>query len=1045
MFKNEYLLDVDLKFKYTSLIPVFRRGDTAVLKFRIHDNGGLYDVSSYDKAELTIIMPSGATLKANCDSEKFDGLKILKFLFQPIHTIEIGTYNIILTISNNNSKVSIQPIKIRFFDNLNSVNLDFLQLIQDLQSQLDDFDNLLDDKITIKDKGIANGVVSLDKEGKIPDEQLPDFMSEHINKLVYVEGVHGLRVNEEGSLQYEITIGDWKDVEFSEKPVSHGARLQLSTKVNNGLTTLSYIGKGFAVLQKWIVGDKFITDFALHGTEFTGLTFNVTNIGIHTIYFKDEFGNEYVHKFNVVIDDLKEPIVNIDVEKGVGTVDSEEDISVIKWDKGIHDVAHFRNNGTIITDNSFVVKEAGTYTLYYKLVNGLEYVKVFTVNENQLDISLPIVKSSVDILNNIATITITASDEGSGIHSIKKPDGSIVYAATTTYTTVTNGSYVFIVSDKAGNELTHTVIVDKIDHDTPIISLASTPQTFTNKDVSVNVTISDANEVSIVKWASGSQITTYFQNEGNAISNDSFLVTANGIYTVYAKDHFGNASVETITINNIDKIPPTATTTQTKSGNDVIITVTANDTGSGVHKIVKPDSTEIYSSTTTYTVSSNETYKFVIYDKANNSFILDVIVSSILNGAEILKNAKFIAGQNATSGFYLTTSGDVYTVGQGGFGTGLPSSIYEAQLPMKLSNISDVVVITTDITQGNSIFKTSNGKWYVTGRFAQRYANNSSSTASSYEILEVTILSNIAKMDILNNTAVYLTTTGEVYTVGNTPYAGIMPVGSNASDTLLQVPISGVQDFIMSNSITYYKKTDGWYSAGYSVASYGMNGTLAPTKITTLGTVQEIILQRTSGASPTFIKTSNGLYAEGINVGNIGDGSVWEHGYMETYRSTPIPNISKVFVTASDKLFVGNTSGTLYAVGKNNYGSLGIGNEVDTNTPKIVQSISNVTEVKGTTWNTYFKTGSQWYAAGEGDNYKLGNSSRSNSNIPVLITAFSNVGLTLVDLQPFAGGFVGLASNGYWYAVGKGSASGIGGSSGFTESNATIIDTVIVP
>ncbi|MFJ8086916.1 hypothetical protein ACIQ7N_01680 [Lysinibacillus sp. NPDC095746] len=1045
MFKNEYLLDVDLKFKYTSLIPVFRRGDTAVLKFRIHDNGGLYDISTFDNAELTIIMPSGATLKANGNSEVLDGLKIIKFLFQPIHTVEIGTYNVILTLSNNNSKVSIQPIKVRFFDNLNSANLNFLQLIQDLQLKLDNFGNLLNDKISIKDKGIANGVVSLDQEGKIPDEQLPKSMSEHLDKLVYLEGVHGMRVNKDGALQYETTIGDWKDAEFSETPISHGIRLQLSTKVNNGLVSLKYTGKGHAVLQKWMIGDKLITDFALNGTEFTELTLNVTNLGVHTIYYKDEIGNEYVHKFNVVMEDLKEPTVNIDIENSVGTIDSQEDITVIKWDKGIHDVTHFRNNGTIITDNSFIVTEAGTYTLYYKLVNGLEYVKVFTVYEHQLDKILPIVNSSVDILKNIATITITASDEGSGIHSIKKPDGSIIYATTTTYTTTANGSYEFIVSDKAGNQLIHTVTVDQIDLDPPIISLSSAPQTFTNKDVTVNVTISDVNEVPLIKWASGNQTTSFFQNNGNTISNNSFIVSDNGIYTVYAKDRFGNAAVKSITIENIDKIPPTATTTQTKSGNDVIITVTANDMESGVYKIVKPDSTEIYSSTTTYKVSNNGTYKFVIYDKANNNYTLDVKVSSIINGAEILKNAKFFAGYNAKSGFYLTTSGDVYAVGDGGFGTGMPSSIRDAILPIKISSISNVVEITTDIAQGNSIFKTSNGKWYVTGRFAHRYANNSGSTASSYDLLEVTILPNIVKMDILNNTAVYLTTSGEIYTVGNTPYAGIMPSGSNASDKLLKVPISGVQDFILSNQITYYKKTDGWYSAGYSVASYGMNGTLAPTKINTLGTVQEIIPQRTSGATPTFIKTSNGLYAEGINVGNIGDGSVGENGYMETYRSTPIPNISKVFVPDSDKLFVGNTSGTLYAVGRNNYGSLGIGSNVNTNTPIIIRSITNITDIQGTSWNTYFKTGGQWYAAGEGDNYKLGNGSRSNSNIPVLITAFSNVGLTLVDLHPFDGGFVGLASNGYWYAVGKGSASGINGSSGFAESNATIIDTVIIP
>ncbi|MFJ8086915.1 hypothetical protein ACIQ7N_01675 [Lysinibacillus sp. NPDC095746] len=197
----------------------------------------------------------------------------------------------------------------------------------------------------------------------------------------------------------------------------------------------------------------------------------------------------------------------------------------------------------------------------------------------------------VDILKNIATITITASDEGSGIHSIKKPDGPIVYANTTTYTTTANGSYEFIVSDKVGNQLIHTVTVDQIDLDPPIISLSSAPQTFTNKDVTVNVTISNVNEVPSIKRASGNQTTAFLQNNGNTISNNSFNVSDNGIYTVYAKDRFGNATVKSI--NNIDKTAPIATITKTPLGNTIIIKIKASDFQSGVEHITLPDKSTV--------------------------------------------------------------------------------------------------------------------------------------------------------------------------------------------------------------------------------------------------------------------------------------------------------------------------------------------------------------------------------------------------------------------------------------------------------------------
>ena len=74
----------------------------------------MYDISAYDKAEITIIMPSGVTLKEKCDSEVIDGIHIIKFQFKSIHMIEIGTYDIILTLSKSNNRISVQPIKVRF-------------------------------------------------------------------------------------------------------------------------------------------------------------------------------------------------------------------------------------------------------------------------------------------------------------------------------------------------------------------------------------------------------------------------------------------------------------------------------------------------------------------------------------------------------------------------------------------------------------------------------------------------------------------------------------------------------------------------------------------------------------------------------------------------------------------------------------------------------------------------------------------------------------------------------------------------------------------
>ncbi|MBP1991163.1 S-layer homology domain-containing protein, partial [Paenibacillus eucommiae] len=69
--------------------------------------------------------------------------------------------------------------------------------------------------------------------------------------------------------------------------------------------------------------------------------------------------------------------------------------------------------------------------------------------------------------------------------------------------------------------------------------------------------------ISELRWAAGNEGTAFFATGGEAIVGNEFTVTANGTYTVYARDNAGNEAVETITISNIvrstssgDSTPP---------------------------------------------------------------------------------------------------------------------------------------------------------------------------------------------------------------------------------------------------------------------------------------------------------------------------------------------------------------------------------------------------------------------------------------------------------------------------------------------------------
>lgn len=76
----------------------------------------------------------------------------------------------------------------------------------------------------------------------------------------------------------------------------------------------------------------------------------------------------------------------------------------------------------------------------------------------------------------------------------------------------------------------------------------------TNENITVSANITDsASAVSVKKWAAGNQSVGYFASNGTVLDS-SFVATSNGTYTVSTKDATGNEAVQTITINNIDRV-----------------------------------------------------------------------------------------------------------------------------------------------------------------------------------------------------------------------------------------------------------------------------------------------------------------------------------------------------------------------------------------------------------------------------------------------------------------------------------------------------------
>lgn len=316
MITNEYLLDVDIK-RTTAAVqtPIFRRGDTAVLKFRIHDNNINNPVKKFDKAEITIVMPSGINLRETCQKENINGVDIARFQFQKIHSIEVGIYQIYLTVFTGVDRISIPPVPIELTDNSSDADYEFEEIILDMQKELDVLKTQINAGISLDSINKPNGVAGLDNQRKIPLNLLPEYFTNHINTSMFKDGAHGFMFDENGNPKVLIN-GNWEDAFFSEFPMGGGGvHKPPAIEINNGNVTVTFPTEITVLLKKWDKGIRDITWFKTNGIVFTGSSFAVTELGNYTLYYQLADGKEYVVVFQVRAEDLvpdpKIPVKNI--------------------------------------------------------------------------------------------------------------------------------------------------------------------------------------------------------------------------------------------------------------------------------------------------------------------------------------------------------------------------------------------------------------------------------------------------------------------------------------------------------------------------------------------------------------------------------------------------------------------------------------------------------------------------------------------------------------------------------------------------------------
>ncbi len=350
--------------------------------------------------------------------------------------------------------------------------------------------------------------------------------------------------------------------------------------------------------------------------------YTVTKNGTYKFIVEDDAGNKTTKE--VVVDkiDKELPALNL-ATSTTNSTNGNVDINIDAKDN-LSGVKEIKVNDTVIIGNKYTVSNNGTYIVEVTDNAGNKTSKQIDISN--IDKELPTIAVSgnpTEWTNNNVVLNITAKDN-IGVKSITLPNGEIVSNDKVTFTIKNNGTYKFIVEDKAGNKTTKEIIVGKIDNESPI----------TNVSVKGNKLIIDAYDSlsgikEILYQMDDGGIVKYTgeiaQNTKNHISID--LASENYKVRVTVIDNVGNNHTDYYEFRQEPRLKVTGNPVDW-TNKDIILNISAKD-NKKVKSITLPDGKVINGDKTTFTISKNGTYKFMVEDEAGNKATKEVVVNRI--------------------------------------------------------------------------------------------------------------------------------------------------------------------------------------------------------------------------------------------------------------------------------------------------------------------------------------------------------------------------------------------------------------------------------
>lgn len=863
MFSNSWVIQADIKFKYSASEPRFRRRDTAIINFLIHDNKKLYDISTFTSGEVTITFPRGHSIVRPCQKVRIGGVDYIQHIFNREEIVEIGEYKVNLSFEDSNGRASIQDIKVHFDDPVGTSELSYVKLIQDLQNQVDFLDSIIDNIVLKSKKGVANGVAKLGSDGRLDNIHFPDYLKKHVDTKVYLNWVHDFYVDKNGIVKYRTKDGGEENVGHPDT----GSKVSVSVKITDGVATLTFAGNGSVVAKRYIYGDKTLEYTKSNGTILTGNSFPVDQTGIWTVYYRDNKNVDYIFKFNVSMEHLKEPKTDITIGNGNVDVVSDTGVSISKYSKGKRDLVFFQTGGTMFTGR-FKVAEVGEYTIYVKYKDGREYLYFITIAEGDLE--------KVDADPPVITMVLAPSES-----------------------TVTSTNKIMTVSIVDQNTVSDKRYYFRKNSDSTVVSI----DTFRN------------NPNFGIKMTDNTQKVT---------------IQENGAMHVYAKDSFGNDIIQRSFVNSIDKIGAYKIEYNDKwddTKKKYIIEATIYAT-TGNNAVINAQPSVVF---TNLTKVSGYDYLYIEYelDSIKDHQITATTQNNISSTFDVKMKGRIIDNMGSWDvNFLLYESGRVFGKGKNDNGMmGLPKdtvydkySYKEIVLPEKVSKLYvDTRGVLAFTDSGNAYVWGI--PWYMGLGFKYKLDQIVYTPTKQAE------LSNLKEIYPSRWHIIFKQSDNRWYGLGGTTSFGIGYEGEASKPTLLPQNIA-YNTVMADRGRTYFIGNTELYGAGWnSNAELGIPFQY-PTIITTaskstminpLGATKMVLVSEDHD-NMHFYLTNGKMYA-------IGSNTFWGSQDKKVHEVTGYPanDPPKKWAMYNDNQLIVSDNGAVYVNGTNG-GNLGLGN-----------------------------------------------------------------------------------------------------------------------